>query len=159
MERVEIYNLPRGSGRVREWGKGPWDSEPDKITWQDPATGAYCYMSRHMDFGFWCGYVAVLPGHKYYRVDYNTLMNAFDWDAPVSELTFSGEKGFEENSVPIDILHTLHWFGFDCGHAGELAPGIRIAEVLKYDPPEIYRDQRYVENECIKLAKWLESIK
>jgi hypothetical protein len=46
-----------------EWDRGPWDNEPDKVQWQDAATGLPCIARRSEAMGSWCGYVGVAEGH------------------------------------------------------------------------------------------------
>lgn len=48
-----------------EWGDGPWASEPDKMQWEDEATGYPCLIVRNR-FGALCGYVGVAPNHPYF---------------------------------------------------------------------------------------------
>lgn len=52
------------------WPSGPWDAEPDKVTWVDKATGLDC-MIRRGGGGAWCGYVGVPPWHPWHGVDYD----------------------------------------------------------------------------------------
>lgn len=47
----------------KEWGPGPWQSEPDKVEWRDEKTGLPCLAVRHSEHGNWCGYVGVHKGH------------------------------------------------------------------------------------------------
>lgn len=54
-----------------EWGAGPWSNEPDKVQWQDEATGLPCLMVRNHS-GAWCGYVGVAEGHPLYGQGYST---------------------------------------------------------------------------------------
>ena len=51
------------------WGAGPWQDEPDKLQWPDPATGAPCMMIRGQATGAWCGYVGVFPSHPWHGLD------------------------------------------------------------------------------------------
>jgi hypothetical protein len=51
-----------------DWGAGPWVTEPDKVLWQDEATGYWCLANRNWRVsGSWCGYVAVPPSHPYFN--------------------------------------------------------------------------------------------
>ena len=52
------------------WGQGPWMSEPDKLQWQDEATGLPCLIVRGSS-GSWCGYVGVHPYHPAAGLSYN----------------------------------------------------------------------------------------
>jgi hypothetical protein len=53
------------------WGPGPWQDEPDKMQWPDPATGSPCLLVRSQTTGAWCGYVGVMPGHPAYGLHYD----------------------------------------------------------------------------------------
>jgi hypothetical protein len=44
------------------WPRGEWDDEPDKMQWQDEATGLPCLIVRG-PVGALCGYVGVPEGH------------------------------------------------------------------------------------------------
>ncbi len=48
---------------------GPWRDEPDKIQWQDEATGLACLIVRG-PLGALCGYVGVADDHRLHGVDY-----------------------------------------------------------------------------------------
>lgn len=53
-----------------EWGPGPWQDEPDKLQWEDKATGLACLIVRG-PAGALCGYVGVPQSHPWFGVDYN----------------------------------------------------------------------------------------
>lgn len=55
MERIEYRGVVDKSG----WARGVWDSEPDKIQWQDAETGLPCLIVRG-PVGALCGYVGVV---------------------------------------------------------------------------------------------------
>ena len=57
------------------------------------------------------------------------------------------------NGEPDDVW----WFGFDCCHAGDLAPGMHFSERTRTS--ERYRNISYVTDECIKLANQLARLK
>lgn len=56
------------------------------------------------------------------------------------------------------------WFGFDCGHAGDLAPEMQArhpdlyTDIWRSRMNETYRDVPYVEDECASLAAQLKAI-
>lgn len=66
MERIEYRNVVDKT----DWTRGPWDSEPDKIQWQDEATGLPCMIVRGPS-GALCGYVGLLPGHPFHGKSYD----------------------------------------------------------------------------------------
>lgn len=154
------------------WPRGPWDAEPDKRQWQDEATGLPCLIVRGPG-GALCGYVGVSPGHPAHGLDY--YQNPYDDNfndialAPVQEainnvsahggLTFASGCGHGDNPSR-GICHVpgdgdpdhVWWFGFDCGHHGDLIPRYEWS----FDGQ--YRDQAYVERWVRKLATQLHAI-
>jgi hypothetical protein len=135
------------------WGPGPWDTEPDKISWTDKATGLPCLIVRNR-LGSLCGYVAVEPGHPMHGKDYDGV--------PVTVhggLTFAGscnESGPVEQSVchvpepgkPGDVF----WFGFDCAHSDDVSPVMRDYDLGGRAFGATYKPVGYVWGECVGLA-------
>jgi hypothetical protein len=66
MERIEYRDIVNKA----DWQRGPWDNEPDKIQWQDEATGLPCLIVRG-PVGALCGYVGVPSGHPLHGKDYD----------------------------------------------------------------------------------------
>jgi hypothetical protein len=62
-------------------------------------------------------------------------------------VTYTGRREFKQQNYTADYV-----VGFDCGHAGDLAPGIKSF----YE--EVYRNIEYVSNECKNLAKQLKEL-
>ena len=69
MDRIEYSDVVDKSG----WPAGPWHREPDKIQWQDEATGLPCLIVRG-PVGSLCGYVGVPSGHPLHGKDASTCM-------------------------------------------------------------------------------------
>ena len=100
-------------------------------------------------FGALCGYVRITNSHPLYGVGYSTPICGVSGCYEHSPdglfevhggITFSGER-----------RGTTWWFGFDCGHAGDLIPALN-----RYGLTEgVYRDEAYVTDECEKLASQL----
>jgi hypothetical protein len=149
-----------------EWNRGPWDNEPDKLQWQDEATGLPCLIVRG-PHGALCGYVGVAEGHKYFGKDYN------DVDVEVHcGLTFGNmcQAGADEDT---HICHVpgpgepdhVWWLGFDCAHAGDRSPGYEHLTQRGGPIPcswntsgfEEYRELPYVKNQVAALARQLAS--
>lgn len=65
MQRLEYRTLDKAA-----WGDGPWQSEPDKLQWQDKATGYPCLIVRG-PVGALCGYVGVPKTHQLHGVGYS----------------------------------------------------------------------------------------
>lgn len=170
------YLLPK-----RAWGPGPWQDEPDKAQWIDPATGLDCLIVRnHM--GSLCGYVGLPPGHIFHEADY---------EIPGVEvhggLTFAGfcHEGRDERS----ICHVpapgrpdrVWWLGFDCAHAWDLMPAHEATMKVIRSPAQqaqhdrlqqrleeidremrhrqVYRDWAWVASEVTDLARQLAEVK
>lgn len=146
-----------------EWGPGPWDEEPDKISWTDEETGLPCLLVRNQ-MSAWCGYVAVEPGHPLHGKDYEVASDLHVHGG----LTFSSfcqEDGDENHS----ICHIpepgkpdrVYWFGFDAAHAHDLVPSYtRFWQQLGYNSDRhfSYRTAAYMRTECERLARQLKDI-
>lgn len=101
--------------------------------------GLVCEIKRHQTLGHLCGYVYVPEDHP----------------------SFGGES---ENysvhgGITASFLDSKEWvFGFDCAHAGDLAPGMIMMKNLGLDifsNEDVYRDWEYVTNEVKSLADQL----
>lgn len=164
-----------------DWPAGPWDDEPDKVVWVDPDSDLDC-MIRRGGGGAWCGYVGVPPEHPWYGVYYSGCIEDPQcddgWECGHSSpdgraevhggLTFSGACR-EEGDPASAICHVpqpgrtddVWWFGFDCSHAWDLRPGS-----IKFDrehgfrrrPDEVYRDEQYVIQQTLELARQLAEV-
>ena len=151
-----------------EWHRGEWDSEPDKVQWEDAATSLPCLAVRHPTMGNWCGYVAVSEGHPYFGKDYKDVGKEYtDVETDIDchgGLTFSGFC--REDDKEHGICHVpapgepdrVWWLGFDCGHAYDLAPGL-VATIESIGcrswPGDVYRNLAYVQKECAEIARQL----
>ncbi len=124
------------------WGPGPWQDEPDHIEWDDAKTRLKCIINRCPGAGHLCGYVGVLERIKD-RDDENALRAH-------GGITFNGY--YEEHPG-------LWFFGFDCGHGGDISPGseahFRHPHVLGVTFPQgaTYKDVEYVKSEIEDLVK------
>ena len=163
MEAKEWTTINKG-----KWPRGEWDNEPDKAQWPDPVTGMACLAVRNPHIGQWCGYVGIVTGHRYYKLDYSECPQNCDDDYcghcldSLVEIhggvTFAGECRNTEDEAE-RICHVdpdgpeVWWFGFDCGHAGDNMPVIS-ATVLG----DVYRSLAYVRKQCASLAKQLATI-
>lgn len=141
------------------WRPGPWDAEPDRVAWK--AHGFHCLALRNRA-GAWCGYVAVPPGHPWFKQSY------FDVPAEVhGDLTFADHchgtegEGICHTSAPGEA-DKVWWLGFDCNHAGDEAPGggPNIMRIFLGDEPNgsgsEYRELSYVVAQVEGLAKQAE---
>lgn len=135
------------------WPSGEWDSEPDKVQWQDEATQLPCLAVRHPHFGNWCGYVGVAPGHQLHGKSCN------DADVDVhGGLTYS-DKCQPVMNESAGICHIaapgepddVWWLGFDCHHCDDLSiSDFMYAErggIWKLHEGNAYRPLAYVQRE------------
>jgi hypothetical protein len=178
----------------------PWETEPVSLDFE--ADGLPCAMLRHDRWGTWCGYVGVCPEHPLFGLPTNhPLKLPLSWfrgrrglegtgpmdffmhalqgkpldEACAISLAFQvhGGVNYAHDNVPGREPDGRWWFGFDCGHAGDYAPGAdyRIMDEMIDSMPEeargflrrravlrVYRDQQYVVGECQSLAAQLIAI-
>lgn len=136
-----------------QWGKGPWQDEPDRFQWVDKATGLTCLILRGPT-GALCGYVGVPETHPGYRIAYDgtTATEHEEWHSqcrkymkenspdftkinfPPSPDTVPGiGEAIEKITVHGGLTFAGFWtgevpdlwfFGFDCAHSGDLCPGM-----------------------------------
>ena len=122
-----------------DWYRGPWDKEKiDKRIWKDSETALGCMIHRGA-CGQWCGYVGVPKGHRLYGVEVFSRVGGkilYDLDCH-GGVNFTFKKD------------ALWWFGFDCGHVGDITPMRRWANYGEY------RNIEYVVKEVEGLAKQL----
>ena len=141
------------------------------------------------DLGHRCGYVGVPASHPFFGIAYNEQTalikldperstekmgavqiflaagkNLEDLNSPeyVFEvhggLTYSGNGG-EKRKGTYPVESDLWWFGYDCGHAGDLpAPGSRMSTYYDQHEGE-HRTLDYCINECESLATQLANVK
>lgn len=174
----------------------PWENEPNDLDFE--AEGLRCAMRRN-EMGAWCGYVGVGHDHPLFGLPYNhPLKLPMRWferrkglqGTGIIDLFLHAYSGKEiDEACPISLAFEVHggvtwadgelprgdggdlwWFGFDCGHAGDLVPRLapymrrihnslpeklrRAAERFRDE----YRDQQYVVSECQSLAAQLVAI-
>lgn len=164
-----------------DWGSGPWQEERcDKLQWQDEATRLPCLAVRSQ-FGAWCGYVGVAEGHALFDISYSTCPEKCgqDYCEHTSESVLQVHGGItfsrfcQDGDEAENVCHVpgpgepdrVFWFGFDCNHAFDYAPGmavyLREAGVQAGVSPfgDIYRDLEYVKAECARLAAQLAAVK
>lgn len=163
-EEIAAYKVDKA-----DWGEGPWQTEPDRVDFVHE--GLACLALRNPRHGNWCGYAAVPLGHPLYGKDYGEpdvevhggLTYADRCSGPICHVPAAGE--------PDDVW----WFGFDCAHAFDLAPGMEARERelckitgrldimerrLKLDRAlrDVYRDLPYVRHKIERLAEQLAAV-
>jgi hypothetical protein len=149
MQTIEYRTIDKSKWIER----GPWDEEPDKKQWLDPATGLPCLIRRAGSLGHLCGYAGVPPGHPLHGKHCDEV------DVRVhGGLTFA--RGCGHGDEATSVCHKpdpgepddVWWFGFDCGHCMDLSPGIVIRIP---DDDATYCDFAYVTREVERLAEQL----
>lgn len=156
-----------------DWPRGQWDDEPDKMQWQDEATGLPCLIVRG-PAGALCGYVGVGPTHPWFGIGYSecpsVCEDVYCDHSPGAAvrchggLTFS-DKCDEEASEGRGICHIAEpgdfepawWFGFDCGHSCDLIPSHR--EWGAWFPSATYKGVAYVRGQVTELARQIAEVR
>jgi hypothetical protein len=169
-----------------EWGPGPWQDEPDHLAWTDERTSLACAIRRNMAIGSLCGYVGVPPTHPFFGWNYDDdialapgdLDKTMDDVGPIALFCYVVQGGPDHGTIPLGMTLKAHqgvnfsgtieadglwWFGFDCGHAGDMMPATD-ALFSRIMPPDYmreharifadckYRDLDYVRREVTALA-------
>jgi len=139
------------------WRRGPWDAEPDKAQWIDPATGLDCLLVRNG--GALCGYVGLPPEHPWHGEDYcNVPVDVHGGLTFAAACADTDDESRHICHVPQPGRpHDVWWFGFDCAHGGDLDPRPERYD-FDFDWPSEYRDVAYVQSECVRLAKQLAAV-
>ena len=154
------------------WGEGPWQHEPDKVSWTDEATGLPCLIVRNHR-GALCGYVGVDETHPWFEVGY------YGTDEHPIDVEVHGGLTFAEHCMPGEdestgICHVpdpgksdhVWWFGFDCAQPMDYSPNDpsdSLFDLLTSFADAIgrgvegagYRDLGYVRREVTGLARQL----
>ena len=154
-----------------EWPEGVWQREPDQSRWVDAKTGLDCLVLRG-PVGAWCGYVGVTSEHPAYGFTNSKYDYSID-EVVSGEATKAVNIQSQINAIDVhggltyagsDDLRGCdrHWFGFDCSHAGDFAPGYedvtRLGLPTGWGTVIEYRDMAYVQEECRRLAEQLAAI-
>jgi len=113
-----------------------WELEPNGVTFV--SHGYWCEIKRHETLGHLCGYVLMGAHHP--------LASESSPDLAVhGGITFNDGKKM----------------GFDCGHAGDLSPGMLRFGFKDYSNPnyhERYRNMAFVKEQLKNLAAQLREV-
>jgi hypothetical protein len=158
METIEYRTFDKS-----DWGKGPWNDEPDKKQWLNTATGYPCLIVRNHS-GSLCGYVGVPEGHPCYQRDYQSV------DVEIhGGLTFA-DACAQDGDESRHICHKasgddrVWWLGFDCAHLGDISPahdawGLARGGVVGFnDELSSYKTVGYVTRQVESLARQLKAL-
>lgn len=160
---MRTWNLPK----VHPTTDGPWAAEPDKAQWIDEATDLDCLAKRNQ-FGTWCGYAGVPPGHPWWGTLYDERLTDLEC-APDDIISVHGGLTYSDLcDEEAGICHVpdigrpanVWWFGFDCAHAGDFMP---IAETYPVYGMRLSNSGRYwtlddVRTETTSLASQLHAV-
>lgn len=140
---TEHEHIPTENSIVEpeRYGPGPWVGEPDRLEWRH--RGFPCLMLRgNPRLGAWCGYVGVPPGHPWYG-------DSEPECAVHGSVTYASKCAGHVCHVPQPgESDDVWWVGFDCGHAGDIVPGMQ----LEPGGRDSYKTVAYVRAECEQLA-------
>lgn len=126
----------------------PWRDEPDSLDFE--AHGLPCAMRRGPR-GHWCGYVGVPKQHPFFGAS-TYAFGEFDARHWSDDIRVHGGLTYEANRLPdANGASEFWWYGFDCHHAGDIAPTSNAT----HESGAVYRDVHYVRRECESLAKQL----
>lgn len=125
-----------------------WESEPDSLDWDH--AGLRCAIRRHRRGLYLCGYVGIPTEHPLYGVAYNIETPQLGGQSPDCALSVHGGLTYSRGTLPDGGGSGLWWFGFDCAHVGDYAPGYD-----KDNGRSEYRDIAYVKRETERLAEQL----
>lgn len=137
------------------WGRGPWDGEPDEHSWV--YNDYRCIAARSL-MGYWTAAVRVPGGHPLHGVE-QIEGNECDID----ELDVHRGVDFASQDSKGDF-----WIGFSCNHLYDYMPQVMasLREVqLPADnllwgicPIENYRTLQYVMADCEALVDQLKEL-
>lgn len=152
------------------WDEGPWNDEPDKLVWVDPATGLDCMIKRN-NMGALCGYVGVPPSHPWHGRGYDecTMDCGEEWcnHSAGSKISVHGGLTYADACMEGDpatsICHVAQegreedvwWFGFDCAHSMDVVPGLLRYGLVGFTVNSSYKDLSYLAREISLLARQL----
>ena len=127
--------------RERKTFKAP-DADENERQWNS-RVGLACMALRHSTIGHWCGYVAVPAGHALYGKTDSEVYDSVEIDV-------HGGLTYASDHSPRSKPDGFWWVGFDCAHAGDLAPALGNSF-----SGDVYRDIDFVVAECERLAAQL----
>lgn len=136
------------------WGGGPWDDEPDRLSWIDPDSSLPCLALRHINLGHWCGYVGVPVGHRYYA---SQAIGALEVHGKVTGAgVFSVDPDIpEREQITMPGYRDAFWIGFDCAHGDDLIPAALPAIRAAGFESGTYRTLNVVVQEIVRLLHQL----
>lgn len=155
------------------WGEGPWQFEPDKISWVDPATNFPCLIVRGSLLGALCGYVGIPPEHPWFGKNYWESISGIEGRDDSPEYLLNAHRGInfsrpcQEDNKERGVCHLpesdesdhVWWYGFDCAHAGDIWPAMNDVDAFpNVGSQESYKDVDYIRQQVRLLATQLSVI-
>lgn len=161
-------------------GRGPWANEFDKVGWIDPATSYPCTILRHGN-GTLAGHVAVAQGHPLHGYkpdaippdmlhvhggvnyagecqrsvpDDRSICHVSSADARSARTAAHNKSAIGEHARHEDVW----WLGFSTDTSVDLFPTEHRQMFLASENGAVYRDERYVAQQCTQLAQQLHAI-
>jgi len=130
------------------------EQEGDEFDFE--AFGLPCYLLRQKSLGHWCGYVQVPKDSRLFRKNYyyssNSELGISKLEQAINDIdvhggiTYSGDRKEDGN----------WWFGFDCGHFGDLC--LYQLDYNLGDSCAVYKDKDYCIKQCKNLAEQIKEI-
>lgn len=167
METIEYFNTSRHPVVGDEYS--PWYNEPDKVQWEDEATGFPCLAIRG-ELGAWHGYVGVDTSHPLFGITHQEInKNEF---ILYGGLTFTGssqkvKKGEEDIGICYisrgEEVTDIWWLGFNYAHCWNYVPSVDFNPLVSSDA--VYFSEKYygsierIKIECQAFAIQLKSYK
>jgi hypothetical protein len=154
---VRVFHVPG----LQPLAHGPWRHEADKLAWVDPATGLHCVILRASPGGHLCGYVGVDIGHAMFGWAHTEIPTGLGIGVH-GGLDYSdvsddqSDEAVAVRQIDVDgIDDPRWWFGFACDKRGDLVPDAAAALAKPDAMPSVYRDERFVTDQCTSLARRL----
>jgi hypothetical protein len=153
----QLYELPARKPKI----DGPWRSEAGKIAWTDDATGLGCIILRGRD-GALAGYVGVPAAHPLagFEADAIAASTGVGVHGGLTYARACDERGPEETRVchvRVSDAPDHWWFGFACNLPSDFVPTRDNANDER-SGSKTYRTERYVFEECTRLAAQLAAL-
>jgi hypothetical protein len=140
-----------------EWGKGPWENEPDLQSWIDSETQYACVTRRNM-FGAWLGHVGLDASHPLYMLQPGAPEFEFIETHGSPELFVGFYEDDAKRFVP---PQKLWWIGFSCMQSTDYCPLTDREPYIKGKrgkaTTKTYRTFEYVCEQVLFLASQLAS--
>lgn len=175
---------------MMHWPDGPWKREESAVAWVDSRTGLNCAMIRNHfgTWCGYVSVAPGHPLHgKHYHDSVQIPMTYMDTlstreidverDIGFINLLLAAsdpDEGCDRGHIALTLLLPAHhglsytdadadgawWFGFDCGHAGDLMPYLSF-DFMRFDFMKdwVYRDRDYVYGIATRLAWTIEEVR